>query len=209
MTRWTDRPCVIFASGPSLTQQDTNRLLAIPDIVSIAVNDTYRVAPSSDVLYAGDVAWWRHHNGAPNFNRDGLKLIPYGPKGSSRWQTAEKFGLGMIPISWGRGLSFKHGEIHAGHCSGFAALNLSIQYGAGSKHPIYLLGFDCHAEDNARLHFFGQHPKPLRNGLPFKKMIKEFELAARQIEDRGLKVINLSRKTALECFDMMSIEDIE
>lgn len=197
---WIGKPCVIIAPGPSLTQQDCDKLLFVPDVKSIVVNDAYLVAPWADILYAGDAIYWKAKR--PKFN--GEKVLPYGEPQSSRGKVAEKIGATMVPVKWGKGLALDGDYIHAGHCSGFQALNLALNFGSN---PIYLLGFDCKPGPGGRLHFNGNHKPPLRNGLPFKKMISEFERAADQLRVNKT-VFNLTRSTALSCFPRVNVEEV-
>ena len=200
-----NRTCVIIASGPSLRQQDVNLIAKHKDqITTVVINDAYRLAPWADVLFSSDAAWISHHGGNIahlKFEKITLESEP----GSKADRQARRYGFKAIPFKWGSGLNLGSNAVHAGHCSGFAAFNHAVNQGFD---PICLIGFDCMAEDNARLHFFGNHPKPLRNGLPFKKIVAEFEKAATQIEARGEPaVFNFTRKTALTCFDQMDLED--
>lgn len=195
--------CVIIATGPSLTQQDVDLIKKNKDkVATIVINDAYRLAPWADVLFSSDAAWINHHKGVPTFK--GQKITLESKPDTKAYRQSKKYGFQSIPWKWGSGLDLGSNKVHAGLCSGFAAFNYAVNL---AFDPICLLGFDCMAEDNAKLHFFGNHPKPLRNGLPFTKMISEFNKAADQIYTRGEPhVFNMTRKTALTCFNRIDIE---
>ena len=205
--------CLVVATGPSLLKRDIDLmrqlfadLYAIGDyqvpLTTIVVNDAWKLAPWANVLYAGDHSWWTHNPEASGFK--GEKLIARGL--GSPALAAKKFGLNQLDVKFGSGLSTNPSYVHSGWNSGFAAFNLAINMGF---REIFLLGFDYQIEDPDHIHFFGNHPKPLRNGLPIKQMILEMDIAAMQIaEDTTIEVTNLTRKTAIQGFQRMTVETL-
>ena len=67
------RPCVVVASGPSLTAEDVDYCRERAAV--IVVNDNYKLAPWADVLYAADPEWWDLHQGAPSFQGDRKSVV--------------------------------------------------------------------------------------------------------------------------------------
>jgi hypothetical protein len=61
-----------------------------------------------------------------------------------------------------------------------------------------LLGFDMFGD-----HYFGKHPDTLLCNSPFKDFIRSFESIKQDVE-----IINCTRKTALNCFKKMRLEDV-
>lgn len=120
---------VCIASGPSLTAADCD-LVRQSGLPTIAVNNSWQLAPWCDHLYAGDLAWW-------DANRDEL---PVGPK---RWsctrQAVAKHGL-----NW-------H-EAYGEYNSGLRAIELAFKLGA---ERVLLLGYDCTVA--AGTHWHGAH----------------------------------------------------
>src|SRR5580765_1895454 len=52
---WAGEPCAILASGPSMSQQVAD---AVRRLRTVVVNNTFRLAPWADILYAADSRWW-------------------------------------------------------------------------------------------------------------------------------------------------------
>lgn len=195
-----NKPVCLIASGPSLDESDVRRIEA-KRINIISVNDSYRLAPDAGILFAADAGWWQAHKGLTQY-RGRPRLICEG-KGA-RQAAAIKYGLRQVPFRDGIGLSFNVKHIHTGMCSGFMALNLAVLMGCS---PIYLLGYDCRPSEG-KMHWFGDHPAPLSNKLPFQHMIRSFEAAEKQLRRRKYpsRVINLSRQSALTCFPRSTVD---
>lgn len=95
--------------------------------------------------------------------------------------------------------------IHQGGNSGYQAINLAYLFGAS---VIVLLGFDCSPSKSGEAHWFGQHGPQLTRQQPFALWQAKFPLLARDLEIEGVRVINASRSTALDCFERMALEDV-
>jgi len=123
------RTWVCIASGPSLIAADCD-LVRQSDLPTIAVNNSWQLAPWCDHLYAGDLAWWDAH----------CDELPPGPK---RWsctrQAVAKHGL-----NW-------H-EAYGSYNSGLRAIELAFKLGA---ERVLLLGYDCTVA--AGTHWHGNH----------------------------------------------------
>lgn len=195
-----NKPVAVLASGPSLTEADVKKI-EDKRLNIIAVSDTYRYAPDAGILFAADAGWWEYHEGLTQY-RGRPRLICDGP--GRREAAAIKYQLRRVPFRDGIGLSFNVNYIHTGLCSGFMALNLAVLMGCS---PIYLLGFDCRTSEGM-VHFFGDHPAPLSNALPFKHMVRSFEAAEKQLKRRKYpsRVINLTRQSALTCFPRSTVD---
>jgi hypothetical protein len=187
---WRGETCVIVASGPSAKDADLDRARGRARVV--AVNDSWRLAPWADALYAADFAWWRHNRGCPTFG--GLKLA-----GDAR-AAGEDWGVQAVTVrkaddrpwfddlgSVGRG----------GGNSGFQALNLMAQVGCS---PIILVGFDMTLDHG--VHWHGKHPKALSN--PTAERAKAWrrctDAAAPAFAQRGVRVLNASAISALTAY---------
>lgn len=105
-------------------------------------------------------------------------------------------GLGRGPV------------IHQGGNGGYQAMNLAYLWGARA---IVLLGMDCGAPVGEPTHWFGDHTGKLGNPVPaaFESWRKNFILLANDLAADGIRVINCSRKTTLECFERMPLEDAQ
>jgi len=180
------------ASGPSLTQEDVDFLRGRCKV--IVVNDGYRMAPWADVLYAADGHWWKIHQGVPSFAR--LKV-------TVDTAASKKWGLKCINVMDRPGLSFDPGRLHWGKNGGYQALNLAFLMAAAT---VLLLGYDMRRSQAGKLHWFGDHPKPLRNtDSPHASWIDAFNTIPRL--HPKLEIINCSRDSALNCFPRADLHD--
>lgn len=184
------RPCVVVASGPSLTADDVNYCRGRAAV--IVVNDNYKLAPWADVLYAADGDWWDLHEGARAF--DGLR-VTQDAGAARRWR------LHFVESIDRPGFSLERGVIHRGDNSGFQALNLAI---LASCSPIVLLGFDMKMS-GARRHWFGDHPGALNKSSPYSIFASAFNEAAQRHPE--FEIYNATRETALECFPRVALRD--
>lgn len=120
---------VCIASGPSLNARDCE-LVRQSGFPTIAVNNSWQLAPWCEHLYAGDLAWWDTN----------ISQVPEGPK---RWsctrQAVAKHGL-----NWHQA----YGEFN----SGLRAIQLAFVLGA---ERVLLLGYDCTVQGGT--HWHGDH----------------------------------------------------
>lgn len=147
--------------------------------------------PDAPYHYACDFKWWDVHYQAV---KQGFKGESYTINDVDKsLNPSDKYDLTRINSKQGTGL----GEdcIHYGGNSGYQAVNLAYLKGAGT---ILLIGFDM-----LGAHYFGDHPKTLNNGSPFKQFIKAFEEITQDVE-----IINCSRMTALTCFPRKRIDQV-
>ena len=189
--RLRGRPCVVVASGPSLTAEDVDycRERAAVNVV----NDNYKLAPWADVLYAADPEWWDLHQGAPSFQ--GLR-VTQDAGAARRWR------LHYIESVDRQGFSLEPGRIHRGDNSGFQALNIAV---LSSCAPIVLLGFDMKMSGSRR-HWFGDHPGALNKGSPYQVFASAFNEAAQRHPE--FEIYNATRDSALECFPRAALRDV-
>jgi hypothetical protein len=190
----------IIASGPSATPGEAMRLRCrVPGL--IVVNESWRLCPLADVLYAADAAFWTHRTPPPEEfagerwtqNMGWGKLTP--PP-----------GVQVIPSTPGAGMPTAHPpNIHQGGNSGFQALQLALLWGA---QKIVLIGFDfCHHGHKRRWH--SDYPEPLRNpeaGV-LKGYATPFATIAPQIAASGVDVVNVSPLSILKCFRKATLEE--
>ncbi len=179
---------VIVASGPSA--QFLAPLAPRPGWAVLAINESWRLVPWADALYACDADWWKHRNGVPEFrglkiSQDELACEAYPDVKRVYLEDRNEFLFDEI------------GTIGSGGNSSFQALNIAAQ--AGAK-KIILVGVDMTAEHGS--HWHGDHQEPLRNTTPlaYTRMIAAFIDAAPVLKARGIDVVNVSRDSALPAF---------
>jgi hypothetical protein len=186
---------IIIAAGPSLTQADVD--LCRGKGLTIAVSESWRMAPWADVLYACDLAWWKHRGGVPDFA--GLKL-------SRQDATALGVAKAPDPARLGSDSAF---TVSGGN-SGYQAILLAAGHllEQGGARRILLLGFDCQDGPAGEKHWHGRHPAPLNNPGPanYARWLGWFDRLAPALAGLGVEVINCSRATAIAAFPRMDLE---
>lgn len=171
-----------IASGPSLTKEDCE-LVRQSGIKTIAVNNSWEIAPFCDYIYAGDKKWWSIY-----FNKITI--------GAERW-TCSTDAANTYKINY---------HIAGGaYNSGMRAIQFGIFKGFKN---IALLGYDCSLKNG--IHWHGKHiDKKLRN--PNKEKVSkwkdQFMRVSSQAIKNGVNVSNCSRYTELDCFKIMKLEE--
>ena len=162
------------------------------------------MAPNADIHYACDGRWWETY--AEDVKKTG-KGKPYiqvdarrGENDKLHYDTAKKYGLNIVYGQPGKGLGKKN--IHYGNNSGYQAINLAYLKGATD---IILLGFDMQ-KTGGQVHYFGDHPEHLSNGPAFHSILPLFDALAEDLAREGVKVINCTRQTALNCFERQDLK---
>ncbi len=178
---------ICIASGPSLTQSDIDKCRGSGRVVYV-VNDVYKSAPWAEVLYACDGDWWDLHKGVPGF---------IGDKWTVSDAAAEKWGLKHI-AGTSQGLFSTVEPICYGKHSGFQAISLAAYQG---HRDIWLLGYDMGFEAGTKKHYFGEHPRGVARPSQYADWIEHFRKAAPLIAEAGIKITNMTRTTALDCFE--------
>lgn len=186
---WTGQTAVVVASGPSA--KDARLCLAWGRARFLAVNESWRLCPWADALYACDGAWWRKCGGVPEFK--GLKL-------TYEAAAARQFGMDRVDIERGNNALLVGGRIVGdGGNSGFQALNLAINWGAKR---VLLVGFDMTIAGGE--HWHGRHPTGLNN--PRQQNINRW-LSADWSAPSGVEIVNCNLESALNAYPKMSFEE--
>lgn len=193
---WKVVACI--ASGPSLTQEQADLIAAAHSSGAcrvITVNDTWRMVPTADVAYAADGHWWQHHVDAV---RAGFR----GELWTQDIAAAQKLGLNYIKARGLPGLSRDPTLIHTGGNSGYQAINLAYHFGA---QRIVLAGYDMQ-NTGGRHHWFGDHPTGFSQSARPEQWAPRFVPLAADLEREGVKVINATISTALDCFNRGTLD---
>lgn len=177
---WRGQTIVCLASGPSLTPGDIE-LVRQSGLKTVVVNNTWEAAPWADMLYAMDALWWNHYGdrAVAEFKGHKFSFIRCGRPGviSTKGE--------IFPTGWGN--------------SGSYALSLGVVTGASR---IIALGYDGQIKPGQQAHWHPDHPKPLGNCHSVKSWPYRFQLVANYAKSHGVRVVNCSRETALECFEL-------
>jgi hypothetical protein len=148
------------------------------------------------MLYASDFAWWREHNGCPEFA--GTKVTSAAAVRTEPWgvRYIQRMGNALVPE--------RRDQIGAGRHSGFAALNLTVHT---RPRKILMVGFDLtlangthwHGDHGGRLH------NPRESNLPLWR--QSVDDAAKIIARLGIVAINCSPVSTLKNYPKMSFEE--
>ena len=187
--RWPGGTVACLATGASLTAQDVEYVRDKVDGV-IAINDAIDLAPWADILYACDGKWWGWRQGVPSYH--GTKYAM--KEDARRWST---HGVQMIRRGNHQGLDTRPDGVAHGYNSGYQAIGVAFHSGAKR---IILLGYDMKG-----VHFFGHHPD--RTKAPYARCIPIFKTLVKPLAERGVDVINCTRRTALTCFPQMPLDE--
>jgi hypothetical protein len=179
-----------------MTQEDADYVRGRADAV-IAINETYKLAPWADVLYASDGhKWWQWRNGVPEFK--GLKYSAH-----------EKSWLVGVPALRGTGdsgLELDPSAIRTGKNSAYAAINVAVHLGASL---IVLLGVDMKHGPGGKRHW---HPDKEQGivwpGPALLLCPPLFETLVEPLKAIGVEVLNCTRDTALRAFPCRALESV-
>jgi len=194
---WRGECVAIIGAGPSAKTADIERLR--DRIHVIAINESYRLAPWAEIVYACDLAWWQLHKGLADFT--GLKLT------HDRIACNHYRDLHHVEIDNVSADDIKlerPNSIGAGGNSGFQAMNLAVQFGATG---ILLIGIDCNLEHGE--HWHGRHPYQMNNPAPsnVKRWRGAWENAAGKLAQLGVDVVNCSPISALTKYPRMTVQE--
>lgn len=183
-----------LASGPSMTQADADAVRGRGTVV--AINNTVSLAPWADVLYACDVKWWRTYGNLPHVAGFAGRRVCL--------RTEEQPPAGVEALAWQDQEGLGRTKLHAGGNGGFQAINYAYLQGART---IVLLGYDMQAT-GGRMHWHRDHPQRIGNinARVMEVFRHRMRFIARDLEAEGVRVVNCSRHTALDCFERMTLE---
>jgi len=202
-----NKRCFIIAGGESLKGFDYSTL---SNDLSIGINKVFQYFPNATLNYSMDQDLY-------DKIRDGRLSEHSGVDVFQKWNEFRGIRVFLCPLTTkkfendvylvrrtnsdiiSRDLGY---GIYPGRNSAVGALMLAVALGAN---PIYLLGYDMHAETQSHWH----DGYPGRDLETFNKKLnnykKEFEALAPMIEETGVAVYNLNPNSALKCFDFADV----
>jgi hypothetical protein len=184
---------VCVASGPSLSAEDVEFCRDRADAV-VVVNTSYQLALWATVLYAADSLWWAWHKGAPTFA--GLKFTL--ARHAAKWS-----GVQVLQNTGESGLELNPSGLRTGRNGGYQAMNVALHLGAAR---IVLLGYDMQPGPDGTDHWHPDHPR--RTWQPYALFVRHFDRVAELYQERGIEVLNCSRRTALTCFPRKTLREV-
>jgi hypothetical protein len=200
---WPGGTIACLGGGPSLTQDDVDHVRGRADGV-IAINDTFRLAPWADVLYACDAKWWYWHwkKGAGQFAGLKFALAPQPEVRGVKTRFNEAFrpyrGVTVLRNTGDSGLELDPTALRAGRNSGYQAINLAVHLGAKR---VILLGYDMRGG-----HWHQGHPDGSRP--PFNICLRRFETLVEPLRKIGVEVLNCTPRSALTAFPCAAVREV-
>jgi hypothetical protein len=198
---WLGQTVVCIASGPSLTAAQVERARVCQSggrAKVIVCNDNYQIAPWADVLYFADAKWLGWHQDKPGFKAFAGQKCTLAASAIDFKAWPE---LHVLPHDGGEGLSWNPAWLRTGSNSGHQILNIAALSGASL---ILLLGYDARPGKDGRKHHFGDHPDG--SAPPYDKMRSAMRTVDRDAKARGIRIVNCSPGSALDCFEKGTIE---
>ena len=199
---------ICIASGPSLNQSQIDIIGQAKKELSqkikvLAVNDNwqwkYQDNFISDHLYAADTDWWKIH--LEKINESGFsgdKWIPI------RGEFAKNHGLNRVHCVVAKGLGTGN-ALHCHHNSGAQAIGLA--YFLGAK-KIILVGYDMKPANDGKVHWFGNHPKGLRNTpQKYKHWIESHHQINVDLKSLNIDCVNCTLDTAIPHYRKGNLQD--
>lgn len=162
---------------------------AVYELPSIVINNTFRLSPWSDVLYAADSEWWANTPDAYKF--EGLKVSITGASG-----TLNLWNAGL------KGYTDDKDALHTYGNSGAQAIQIAAK--AGAKR-ILLCGFDMRPG-----HWHKEHATPLRTTPKetYQRWVERYPVLAAALAERGVDVVNCTPGSALTCFRFAPLGEV-
>jgi hypothetical protein len=185
---WPGATVGIIAGGPSLTQEQVDKLKGLK---VIAINNAYLLAPWADVLYGCDKKWWKWHPAALEFQ--GIKVTMMEPVHESIYQIRN----GGTP-----GLCLKPDGLATGRNGGYQAINLAYHLGAKI---VILIGYDMKPGLKGEVHWHEEHPTATPKSI-LPRWVKHYSSIVEPLKEQGVRVINCTPGSALKCFEQMDLD---
>jgi hypothetical protein len=167
---WEGHAAVVVASGPTATAEPLEPYRDRAKF--IVINDSWKLAPWADVLFACDEAWWHANNGCPQFKGRRVTASP---------NCMKQYGIDLF--------------CSTGANSGLRGIYLAQRLGAN---PICMVGFDMHSRNGVHWHKPYEHER-LRNpgANEMRTWRNETEWAAERFKAKGVFVVNCTPGSAL------------
>jgi hypothetical protein len=177
--RFTGKPALVFAPGPSLTKLWNGH---VTDLPKIAVGNAYVHVPDADILYHTDCAWWSAYQ--PKFG--GLKLCYEA--------VLDHPGVFVVEGTGDEGYDPSLGHVRNGNNSGYVGAHIAAQLGAN---PIVLVAYDMHPDHKGRNHYFGEHPDNLARLMPYDSWVEYFNGLHKALKKIGVDLLSCTPGSAL------------
>tara|TARA_R100000734_G_C3316182_1_gene108574 strand:+ start:1612 stop:2310 length:699 start_codon:yes stop_codon:yes gene_type:complete len=220
--KYEGETCVVIATGPSLNDSQiecVKESAAAGNCRVMTINNSYQIAPFTDIQIACNDNWWDHY-----WKEDSLLRELKADKWTRYEHQSKEFGISYIASIEKQGLSLDPSLVHINNGSGPMAINFATLYGFKK---LLLLGHDMKfAKDydgrnkipgSTPRHYFGEYPKSMqhfpRSAQSVDKngdiigLIKNYVAMIPDLDSQGVEVINCTPDTSLKCFKQATIQE--
>lgn len=181
---WKGEPAFVIAGGPSVKDQDVERLRGRRVIV---INSSVHDYPWADILFFGDARWFRDVPENKKAVEDFAGIVV-----TTATQIMSPKVKRMAKASPRSGLAKDRQSLPVKRTSLTGGINLAVHRGAG---PIVLLGADGKAAPDGKTHHHKPHKWPARPGC-WDEQKKDLDCIANSLQERGHRVWNASPGSA-------------
>ncbi len=217
---WDNGECWILGGGPSMPRQFGVPEEVIQQVLNgdkppsvyspylhpihgrnvIGINAAYLIGNWMKVIFFGDAGFFKSHK--KNLAKYPGLVVTCAPPKHEKYH---EYGVKLV----GRN-AMKHGittnskEVRWNFNSGASAINLAVHFGATK---IKLLGFDMRPDDSTGTHWHSVYKKR-SSPATLKRHASVFPSIARDAEELGIEIINVSPNSAIEALPKASLKEI-
>lgn len=192
---WEGETVFIIAGGPSVTQEQVDKLKGRK---VIAIKLSCEKAPWADILFFADGKWFKPHKDVVKNFAGRVVTVAGIPDPGKILQ------LRKVPPDQKSPFKFQTDPtaIAVRRTSLTGAINLAVHLG-GKK--IVLLGADGKVEAGKPTHHHTPHPMPNKPDV-FGDQAKDLEEVARAVKELGIEVFNINPASAFRMFPFLDLD---
>jgi len=193
---WAGETAFVVGGGPSVLSQDLEKLRGRR---VVAINSSYQCVPFADILFFGDLRWWKEHQGALVKFPGRIVTCRKEPGGiNSRRQVFE------LERKAPPGLAMRPTEVAFRRTSYVPAINLLVHLGVAE---IIALGLDGKPGAQGRSHHHVPHRWPVKPGC-FAEQAVELRSLVEPLVRAGVTLRNASPGSAYDFWPKVALEDV-
>lgn len=215
---------LVVGNGPSLCAKDLTSLQSIPAVASNKINLIYEQTRWRPTLYTIGDPVLLYKLPSAHYNNHPLVLAPHVNIRLAR--TKNKLPWRSVEFNEARKVFENNGALPSPLSGVFMGRtitvpNIQLAMWCGAK-TVYVIGCDhfykeASQADRSRLahgdisnHFHPDYRKAgeFVNAAPIELMNQGYELVRKIADRNGVRIINISRQTALTAFEISSVEDV-
>lgn len=221
---WKDGECFIIGGGKSIPYQfdvpeqvikAVCRKAQPPSVYSpymsclhdkhvIGINNAYQIGNWIDAVFFGDGSWYALHRRKllawPGLRVSCAPRFVSKPEDGVKFLQKDRFHI--------EGIASEPTKVAWNKNSGASAISLAHHLGVKR---IYLLGFDIKDIDKKNSHWHGAHKEnisPKGREKSHSKHLRGFPAIARDAEEMGIEIINLSPQSRIKDFPKSTVKEV-